>query len=119
MAGITRFYLRIRAFVILTSVAVTAATIALVVAPFGHSPFAVVALTATLALPVNAFLILMITKPVREIVFAVSNGLLSLLEKDFTIRLTAKRRDEAGEIARRFNALGEMLRREHNDIYQQ
>jgi len=118
MAGLSRFFLRIRALVMLTTVALLSAAIALLVRTRFASPLAVVLLTALIGAPIYVALIWVLTRPIREIIFAVSNGLLSLREKDYSIRLAVKRRDEAGEMARRFNALGEVLRREHNDVYQ-
>jgi two-component system nitrogen regulation sensor histidine kinase NtrY len=54
----------------------------------------------------------------RDAVMAVADGLLSLTEKDYAIRLVMNRRDEVGMLVYRFNVLTERLRREHNDIYQ-
>ena len=55
---------------------------------------------------------------VREAMLAVSDGLLSLTEKDYSMRLAADRKDEVGLLIHRFNALAETLRRERNDMYQ-
>jgi nitrogen fixation/metabolism regulation signal transduction histidine kinase len=49
---------------------------------------------------------------------ALADGLLSYAERDYSLRLGVRRRDELGEAARRFNRLGERLRAEHNDVYQ-
>jgi two-component system nitrogen regulation sensor histidine kinase NtrY len=59
-----------------------------------------------------------IHRSLRDAVVAVSDGLLSLTERDYTIRLVMDRTDEAGMLIYRFNALTERLRREHNDVYQ-
>jgi nitrogen fixation/metabolism regulation signal transduction histidine kinase len=48
---------------------------------------------------------------------AVGDGLLAYSEQDYSIRLTATV-DDPWDLARRFNVLGETLRRSHNDIYQ-
>jgi len=52
----------------------------------------------------------------RDAVVAVSDGLLSLSERDYTLRLAVARRDEVGLLVYRFNALAETLRRERNDV---
>jgi nitrogen fixation/metabolism regulation signal transduction histidine kinase len=52
-----------------------------------------------------------------EVAGAVSDGLLAYAEQDYSIHLTTAV-DDPWEIARRFNVLGDTLRRSHNDVYQ-
>lgn len=51
-------------------------------------------------------------------VFAVSDGLLSLTEGDYGVRLAVGRDDQLGRLIRRFNTLAETLRRDRSGIYQ-
>jgi two-component system nitrogen regulation sensor histidine kinase NtrY len=51
-------------------------------------------------------------------VFAVSDGLLSLSEGDYGVRLAVERDNEVGRLIRRFNTLAETLRRDRSGIYQ-
>jgi two-component system nitrogen regulation sensor histidine kinase NtrY len=51
-------------------------------------------------------------------VFAVSDGLLSLTEGDYGVRLAVERDDQLGRLIRRFNGLAETLRRDRSGIYQ-
>jgi nitrogen fixation/metabolism regulation signal transduction histidine kinase len=51
-------------------------------------------------------------------VFAVSDGLLSLTEGDYGVRLAVLRADEVGRLIARFNTLAEKLRIERSGIYQ-
>jgi two-component system nitrogen regulation sensor histidine kinase NtrY len=51
-------------------------------------------------------------------VAAVADGLLSLSEGDFGVRLTVQRDNEVGALVRRFNALADKLRRERSGVYQ-
>src|ERR1700741_5385713 len=119
MSGpMSRYFLRLRAAIILTVTVVITACAMQICQSFTDSPFELLALTVLLALPVTAAFGWMMTLPVRRILFAVSEGLLGFRERDFGLRLVAERDDEAGGVVRRFNALGEMLRREHNDAYQ-
>jgi len=114
----SRYFLRLRAaFILAATVAITACAMQ-VCQSFTDSPIELFVLTVLFALPVTAGFAWMMTLPVRRILFAVSEGLLGFRERDFGLRLVAERDDEAGEVVRRFNALGEMLRREHNDAYQ-
>jgi two-component system nitrogen regulation sensor histidine kinase NtrY len=51
-------------------------------------------------------------------VSAVSDGLLSLTEGDFGVRLAVPQEDEVGRLIARFNVLAEKLRRERSGTYQ-
>jgi two-component system, NtrC family, nitrogen regulation sensor histidine kinase NtrY len=51
-------------------------------------------------------------------VFAVSDGLLSLSEADYGVRLAVVRDDEVGRLIRRFNVLADALRRDRSGVYQ-
>jgi two-component system, NtrC family, nitrogen regulation sensor histidine kinase NtrY len=55
---------------------------------------------------------------VRETAQALSDGLMSFAERDYTFRLAVTRKDEVGGLVQRFNQLGDKLRAEHNDGYQ-
>jgi nitrogen fixation/metabolism regulation signal transduction histidine kinase len=62
---------------------------------------------------------LLVTDPATSILQAVSDGLLSFIEREYGMRLAAPNADAVlGDLVRRFNKLGEALRTEHNDRYQ-
>lgn len=114
----SRYFLRLRALaLLLTTIAITTATV-LLIQRHAQSSIELLLGTFVLATPLVAAVALALTRPIRRILFAVSEGLLGFRERDYGLRLVAERDDEAGEVVRRFNALGEMLRREHNDAYQ-
>jgi nitrogen fixation/metabolism regulation signal transduction histidine kinase len=116
--GSRKHFLRVRAAIfLLSTVVVTALTMMWLEAQV-RTRLELLLATLALAAPVAMLLAWAITRPMRRILFAVSEGLLGFRERDFGLRLVAERDDEAGEVVRRFNALGEMLRREHNDTYQ-
>jgi nitrogen fixation/metabolism regulation signal transduction histidine kinase len=76
-------------------------------------------LTLVVAVPVLFVLVRKgVHRGVREAMLAVSDGLLSLTEKDYSMRLAGGRQDEVGLLIHRFNTLAETLRRERMDIYQ-
>ncbi len=54
----------------------------------------------------------------RASILAVSDGLLSLRERDYNLRLAVERKDEVGALVYRFNQLVEGLREERNERYQ-
>ena len=51
-------------------------------------------------------------------VFSVSDGLMSLAEGDYGVRLAVERDDEVGRLVKRFNTLTEALRRDRSGLYQ-
>jgi two-component system, NtrC family, nitrogen regulation sensor histidine kinase NtrY len=115
---LSRYSLRLRAaLVIACALALTAFTVALL-HDVARTPSQLWLLALGVSVPVALTLGFAVTRPIRRILFAVSEGLLGFRERDYGLRLVEERDDEAGEVARRFNALGEMLRREHNDAYQ-
>ena len=62
---------------------------------------------------------LLVTDPATSILQAVSDGLLSFSEREYGMRLAVPNTDEPlGDLVRRFNKLGEVLRTEHSDRYQ-
>jgi two-component system nitrogen regulation sensor histidine kinase NtrY len=61
----------------------------------------------------------LVTDPATSILQAVSDGLLSFAEREYGMRLAVPSTDEPlGDLVRRFNKLGEVLRTEHSDRYQ-
>jgi nitrogen fixation/metabolism regulation signal transduction histidine kinase len=80
---------------------------------------AVALLSLVVALPLIALVVRKIVmRGLRETILAVSDGLLSLTERDYSMRLAALRNDELGQLVHRFNALAGSLRSTHNDSYQ-
>jgi len=62
---------------------------------------------------------MLVTDPATSILQAVSDGMLSFSEREYGMRLAVPTADEPlGDLVRRFNKLGEVLRTEHNDRYQ-
>ena len=62
---------------------------------------------------------MLVTDPATSILQAVSDGLLSFSEREYGMRLAVPSTDEPlGDLVRRFNKLGEVLRTEHSDRYQ-
>lgn len=108
---------------LLVSASVVAATLVTLFACARLSPQAP---AATLAIPGGlaatgvVFLInrLVAARLVWNGVQAVSDGLLSLTEGDYGVRLAVERDDEVGHLVKRFNTLTETLRRDRSGLYQ-
>lgn len=81
-------------------------------------PIAVVALATAGAFPLAYLVQRTVVGPVRALLVAIGDGLLSLGEKDYGLRITPVRDPDLGELVARFNRLAEALRAEQNDRYQ-
>src|SRR5512145_3042616 len=57
-------------------------------------------------------------RPVRSILGAVTDGIRSFHDNDYSVRLGVKRRDELGELVGLYNEVGEILHRERKGIRQ-
>jgi two-component system nitrogen regulation sensor histidine kinase NtrY len=68
--------------------------------------------------PLTFFVARLVSGPVRALMRAVGDGLLSLGERDYSIRIAGEREDELGMMVRRFNRLAAQLREERNEIFQ-
>jgi two-component system nitrogen regulation sensor histidine kinase NtrY len=75
------------------------------------------ALLAGLAAVITALVTHSLVVRPGEVARAVGDGLLAYTEQDYSIRLTADVEDP-WDLLRRFNGLGDALRRTHNDLYQ-
>lgn len=59
-----------------------------------------------------------VTGPLNRALNALESGLLNFRDGDFSISLAIKRSDQLGNLARLYNEVGEILRRERAHIYQ-
>jgi two-component system nitrogen regulation sensor histidine kinase NtrY len=71
-----------------------------------------------LVAPLIAWLGTRAAKPWSSVLDAVSSGIASLRDRDFSVSITPRGGSELVELVRAYNSLGEVLRRERLDIYQ-
>ncbi len=57
-------------------------------------------------------------RPVKSVLQAITDGIRSFHDNDYSVRLAVKRRDELGELVRLYNEVGEILHRERKGIRQ-
>lgn len=94
------------------------AAVAAAVAALGLPAFTVFVLSLAVAVPVAAWMLHRFWSPVRRLLQAVTDGVRSFQEDDFSVRLVPGRRDELGELVELYNRMGDTLRLERNEIYQ-
>ncbi|HYK41354.1 MAG TPA: ATP-binding protein [Thermoanaerobaculia bacterium] len=85
---------------------------------FGLPPLVILAATLAGTLPVVAWSISRFWRPIHRILEAVTDGVRSFQENDFSLRLESSRADELGDLLALYNRMGDVLRLERNEIYQ-
>ncbi|MGH8401012.1 MAG: HAMP domain-containing protein, partial [Gammaproteobacteria bacterium] len=60
--------------------------------------------------PVLIYAVRRFMRPIQRMLTALSDGVSSFKDADFSISLNATRKDELGELARQYNQVGEILR---------
>ena len=99
----------------------TALLVAIVTATAGyffHAPV-IAALAGLLAAsPLVVWLATLITRPWSRVIRAVSDGIVSMRDHDFSVSIRKVSNDEIGDLVAAYNALGDLLRRERLDLHQ-
>ena len=119
MIGRLRGSLGGRIGIALTLMAVLTAVLTATAVRWLHSGAALgLALALALCLPVLLWLAVRAARPWRHTLAAVSGGIESLRDRDFSVSIAAPVPPELHELVDAYNGLGELLRRERFDLYQ-
>lgn len=105
------------AAIVLACVLFAAAASATVTA-YTHSIFTGVAVGLLLALPLSLLLVRRFTHGMNRVLQALADGVASFRDGDFSMSLGAERNDELGDLVKAYNRIGEVLRRERQDLFQ-
>lgn len=84
----------------------------------GLPPFTVFPVSALVGTAVAAWSVSRFWRPVRATLQAVTDGVRSFQENDFSLRLAVDRDDELTDLVKLYNRMGEALRIERSEIYQ-
>jgi two-component system, NtrC family, nitrogen regulation sensor histidine kinase NtrY len=99
-------------------IAMLAATVTAVALRYLPTPF-LAALTGMLvAAVVLLWIANRVTRPWSRVLHAVSDGITSMRDHDFSISIRRTSNDELGDLVVAYNALGDLLRRERLDLHQ-
>lgn len=74
------------------------------------------ALAGLVVLPWTLWAVARTERPLRRTLHALSDGIRSLQDRDFSVRLATDREDELGDLVRLYNRIGEILRDERSEI---
>lgn len=106
-----------RMAVALALMAMLATALTLAVRSLHASPLAL-ALAVALCLALLLWLAMRVARPWRQTLAAVSGGIESLRDRDFSVSIADPVPRELRELVDAYNSLGELLRRERFDLYQ-
>ena len=73
---------------------------------------------AVIALPVTLIITRRFTRPVNRILHALSDNVASFKDGDFSVSLGTNRGDELGVLVKSFNEVGDVLRKERQNLFQ-
>lgn len=80
--------------------------------------WAVFLLVLALGLPLGAWIIHRMLRPLEIVLQGLTDGIASFRDRDFSMRLAYRRRDELGELVRLYNTVGEILSDERRELLQ-
>ncbi|MGH8129979.1 MAG: sensor histidine kinase [Steroidobacteraceae bacterium] len=107
-----------RIVMVLCAVAIFAASAALSLQYFLVSPWLAGAVALLLTLPPSILLTSRLFNRWSRSIRAVTDGIGSLCDRDFSVSVTPTGPDEIGDLTAEYNSLGDSLRRERLDLYQ-
>src|ERR1700730_8966776 len=99
--------------VVLLAAAVTAAA-----GYYFHAPLIAALAGLLVSAPVVLWVATLVTRPWSRVLRAVSDGIVSMRDHDFSVSIRRISNDELGDLVTAYNALGDLLRRERLDLHQ-
>jgi two-component system, NtrC family, nitrogen regulation sensor histidine kinase NtrY len=107
-----------RAIVGLGLTALLVAAVTAVAGHFFHAPVIAALAGLLAAAPLVVWIATLITRPWSRVLRAVSDGIVSMRDKDYSVSIRKISNDEIGDLVVAYNALGDSLRRERLDLHQ-
>ena len=106
---------------VVVGLGLTALLVAVVTASAGYyfrQPVIAAIAGLLVASPLVVWLATVVTRPWSRVLRAVSDGIVSMRDHDFSVSIRKISNDEIGDLVVAYNALGDLLRRERLDLYQ-
>ena len=107
-----------RAAVGIGLVAVLVATVTAAAGYLFRAPIIAAMAGLLAASPLVLWIAILVTRPWSRVVRAVSDGIVSMRDHDFSVSIRRISDDEIGDLVVAYNALGDLLRRERLDLHQ-
>jgi two-component system nitrogen regulation sensor histidine kinase NtrY len=113
-----RFSLEARLSLIVSAVVLATALLAVALAYEFAAPLLALSLSLALAVPLALWLLRAFMAPLNRYLTTLTDGVRSLRDGDFSVSISDARNDELGDLARAYNGVGDILRRERQNLYQ-
>jgi nitrogen fixation/metabolism regulation signal transduction histidine kinase len=107
-----------RIVLVLCTVAIVAVVVALLLHHYLVSPWIAGAAALLVVLPPSIMITSRLFNRWSQSIRAVTDGIGSLRDRDFSVSVTPTGPDEIGDLTAQYNSLGDSLRRERLDLYQ-
>jgi len=88
------------------------------IAHFEVPPWQVAAFALLVLLPASLFALRRVMAPINRYLRVLRDGVAGFRDGDFSLSIVADRKDELGELARLYNRIGDVLRRERQELFQ-
>lgn len=97
---------------------VAIAGIATAAAAWLEIPWLIFVVTVAFGLPIGWWVVARVLDPASRVLQALRDGVRGFRDRDFSLQLAVDRRDELGELVELYNAIGDVLREERNNLIQ-
>ena len=104
-------------FVFLLSLVVIAG-IAATAAAWLDIPWLIFVVSVAFGLPIGWWVVARVLDPASRVLQALRDGVRGFRDRDFSLQLAVDRKDELGELVELYNAIGDVLREERNNLIQ-
>ena len=84
----------------------------------GEMPGLVFVTTVAFGLPIGWWVVARVLDPASRVLLALRDGVRGFRDRDFSLQLAVDRKDELGELVELYNAIGDVLREERNNLIQ-
>jgi nitrogen fixation/metabolism regulation signal transduction histidine kinase len=99
-------------------VALLGSTVTAAAGYYFRTPFLAALAGLLAAAPLVLWVATLVTRPWSRVLRAVSDGIVSMRDHDFSVSIRRISNDELGDLVTAYNALGDLLRRERLDLHQ-
>jgi nitrogen fixation/metabolism regulation signal transduction histidine kinase len=99
-------------------IVLAASSISAVVFLWTHSIAAAITVSSFVLIPVSVFLARRLMRPITTTIAAVSDGIISMKDRDFSVSITPSSLVELKALVESYNGLGDLLRNERQSLYQ-
>jgi nitrogen fixation/metabolism regulation signal transduction histidine kinase len=81
-------------------------------------PWLIFVVSLAFGLPIGWWVVARVLDPASRVLQALRDGVRGFRDRDFSLQLTVDRKDELGELVELYNAIGDVLREERNNLIQ-